>query len=275
MPGNISQYQVVIAGQIIAASLWNGMETNIIDNGLIPAGIDDYSATDGEMQTQTDPYPGGSTSRPTSLQGELERIRYQLKNITGETYWYYDPDDTVASLTTRVTTLEALIPSGTKMVFYQAAPPSGWTAVSANDKFLRVVTSGGTGGTTGGTMAASTSLAHSHTVNSHTHDLANHTHTLGNHTHTSAAHTHTVPYNGWTTTTTSITTDQLAAGSGAGRAANAVATSGSTTPSDTGGPSTNTSGTPSSNTSGSTSPGTDSQLSGAFAYADVIIATKN
>jgi len=57
-----------------------------------------------------------------------------------------------------------LIPSGTKMAFYQASPPVGWTAVAVNDKFMRVVTSGGTGGTTGGTVAASTSLAHTHTT---------------------------------------------------------------------------------------------------------------
>lgn len=100
MPGTISQYQVVIAGQLITASLWNGMELNIINNGLIPAGIDDYSATDGEMQTATDPFPGGTTSRPTSLQGELERIRYQFANITGETYWYNDPDVTIAAMKT-------------------------------------------------------------------------------------------------------------------------------------------------------------------------------
>lgn len=110
MPGNISQYQVVIAGQIIAASLWNGMENNIINNGLIPSGIDDYSATDSEMQTQTDPYPAGTTSRPTSLQGELERLRFQFKNITGETYWYEDPDTTLASAATNITALQAKFP---------------------------------------------------------------------------------------------------------------------------------------------------------------------
>lgn len=98
MPGTISQYQVVIAGQTITAALWNGMENNIINNGLIWAGIDDYSATDGEMQTQTDPYPSSSTSRPTSALGELLRLRYQIAQITGETYWYVDPDISIATL---------------------------------------------------------------------------------------------------------------------------------------------------------------------------------
>lgn len=101
MPGTISQYQVVIAGQLITASLWNGMELNIINNGLIPAGIDDYSANDTEMQTMTDPFPASATSRPTSLQGEVERLRYQLDQLIGKTYWYEDPDVDIATFKTR------------------------------------------------------------------------------------------------------------------------------------------------------------------------------
>ena len=47
------------------------------------------------------------------------------------------------------------VPSGSVMLFYQAAAPSGWTQVtSLNDYDLRLVS--GTGGTTGGTTAYST-----------------------------------------------------------------------------------------------------------------------
>jgi hypothetical protein len=50
------------------------------------------------------------------------------------------------------------IPSGTVMLFYQSAAPSGWTQVtSLNDYALRIVS--GTGGTTGGTTAFSTVFA--------------------------------------------------------------------------------------------------------------------
>jgi hypothetical protein len=54
--------------------------------------MNDYSNTDLQMQTQTDPYPGSVTSRPTSLQGELERIRYAINAIKGTTYWYQPPN---------------------------------------------------------------------------------------------------------------------------------------------------------------------------------------
>ena len=50
------------------------------------------------------------------------------------------------------------IPSGTVVLFYQSAAPTGWTQVtSLNDYSLRLVS--GTGGTTGGTTAFSTVFA--------------------------------------------------------------------------------------------------------------------
>ena len=48
-----------------------------------------------------------------------------------------------------------VIPSGSVMLFYQSAAPTGWTQVtSLNDYALRLVS--GSGGTTGGTTAFST-----------------------------------------------------------------------------------------------------------------------
>ena len=71
-------------------------------------------------------------------------------------------------------------PSGTKMVFAQAAAPTGWTQdITNNDKALRVVS--GSGGGTGGTHAFSSppSTAHTHSTPSHSH-----THTLSAGAHT-------------------------------------------------------------------------------------------
>lgn len=169
-----------------------------------------------------------------------------------------------------------LIPSGTKMLFYQAAAPTGWTAVAVNDKFLRVVTSGGTGGSTGGSGLAPSStvtLAHTHTVASHTHDLGNHTHTTPNHTH-AIDYTATVGnsspgndfvYNAPDFSTFLFSTTQAGSGVTLHKMKDSTKSEGS-----------GTSGAPSSNTSGAATPATDSVLTNAtFQYADVIVATKD
>ena len=60
------------------------------------------------------------------------------------------PDATVQS-----SAASASIPSGSVMLFYQSAAPTGWTQVTTlNDYALRIVS--GTGGATGGSTAFST-----------------------------------------------------------------------------------------------------------------------
>jgi hypothetical protein len=52
----------------------------------------------------------------------------------------------------------AVIPTGSVMLFFQAAAPTGWTQVTTqNNKALRIVS--GTGGGTGGSVAFSTAFA--------------------------------------------------------------------------------------------------------------------
>jgi hypothetical protein len=170
-----------------------------------------------------------------------------------------DLEDTLTS------DIYALIPAGTKMVFYQASAPAGWTLVNVDDKFLRVVNGGGGG--TGGTVAASTSLAHTHTVASHDHTLASHTHSIPNinldtdgTTSSSASDPYAGAYADVNGEGSSLLSYKNTGGSVAvhflkGRTA------------------TSTSGAASGNT-GAATPSTDSQL-GVFAYADVIICSKD
>lgn len=112
-------------------------------------------------------------------------------------------------------------PSGTKLVFYQAAAPTGWTQdLSHNDKALRVVAAAGAG--FGGTHALSSppSLAHTHSQPSHTHDLSNHTHAGPSHSHTYStviAHSHT-----FTTSTDGDHTHTVGANTASGSADAAV-----------------------------------------------------
>lgn len=63
-----------------------------------------------------------------------------------------------------------VFPSGTKIVFYQASAPAGWTKdATHNDKALRVVS--GSGGGSGGSDSISSPPTHTHTGTSHTHGL--------------------------------------------------------------------------------------------------------
>jgi hypothetical protein len=72
------------------------------------------------------------------------------------------------------------VPSGTKMAFFQASAPTGWTQVtSQNNKVLRVVS--GSGGGTGGSWATSSGPGHSLSAGAHTlstSQMPSHTHTL-------------------------------------------------------------------------------------------------
>jgi hypothetical protein len=85
-------------GEILTAAKYNGNFTEARD-GSAPAYIDDYSQDTAQMRATTDPYPGAAASLATTLAGEVERIRYLIAQITGETYWYIDPDSNIAALT--------------------------------------------------------------------------------------------------------------------------------------------------------------------------------
>ena len=184
---------------------------------------------------------GTTAARPTAGQYGLyfDTTRNVVQRDNGTTW------DDVATV----------IPSGTKMVFYQASAPVGWTAVAVNDKFLRVVTEGGTGGSNGGTVAASSSLSHAHTVASHTHTGPSHTHTVGGSTDAGGNHNHTIGDAGGGLTIT----DGTNFASWSGNHTHTLST---------------TTGAGGTGNTGSAAPSTDSQL-GAFAYADVIIASKD
>jgi hypothetical protein len=66
-------------------------------------------------------------------------------------------DPTLADQAATKHYVDALLPSGTTLLFYQSAAPTGWTQVtSLNDYALRLVS--GTGGSTGGSVAFSSAF---------------------------------------------------------------------------------------------------------------------
>jgi hypothetical protein len=60
--------------------------------------INGFSANNTSLRATHDPYPDASENLPVSLLEEIQSIRYLLQQITGKTYWYQDPDTTLAGL---------------------------------------------------------------------------------------------------------------------------------------------------------------------------------
>mgnify|MGYP000206255335 CR=1 FL=1 len=174
-------------------------------------------------------------------------------------------------------------PSGTVMVFYQTAAPTGWTkSTSHNDKALRVVS--GNGGGNGGThdLTSPPSLAHVHSAAAHTHTSAAHSHgnNLSAAAHTLSvaqmpSHTHTSLYvPGYTPGVNRATGgNNFSTHLGFNNTSNATGGNGSHSHGMSGGVS---SATPSA--SGSTTPsnsGSTTPTSFAPKYIDVIICAKD
>lgn len=98
MGANFSRYFVESAGNTITAANYNGEFDNILTN-LTPAGIDDMSGNTTAYRDTVDPGESGSESLPTSLEGEILRLRKLIVEITGKTYWYESPATNLGAAT--------------------------------------------------------------------------------------------------------------------------------------------------------------------------------
>lgn len=199
-------------------------------------------------------FPGADTANPV--------FRYRgLKDVTGsrpsagQYGLFFDSTRNVLQRDNGASwdDVGTVIPSGTVMVFYQAAAPTGFAAVAVNDKFLRVVSAGGTGGSTNGSTAASVAHSHVHDLGSHTHTTPNHQHTLGD--------------SGAGSFTASGGTNIVVDGSGNIVTSGGAGVSHSTSRTTSAGEGNSTTGASSGNTLGTSI--------AAYAFADVIIASKS
>lgn len=110
MPGTWSKLVTVTTGQLITAAERNNEFDNVITNAT-PDGCDDASADITAMQATTDPYPGSVASLATDLRGELKRLRYVLKGLSGGAQWYIPAASDIATLSPAVTTLQTYVGS--------------------------------------------------------------------------------------------------------------------------------------------------------------------
>ena len=86
--GTCAIFKTYITGDSFGASDANSIQTTIGQSNAIVSCIDDDSVDAATMQSTTDPYPADTISLSTTLQGELRRLRYVIKKLTGWTQWY-------------------------------------------------------------------------------------------------------------------------------------------------------------------------------------------
>lgn len=139
-------YKTWVTGEVLTAGDLNTSFTTAVTNSD-PTSINDYSPNAASMRSVADPYPGSVESLATTLSGELERIRYVIAQITGQTYWYQDPP-VALSLTPTLTsetltaTSNQLVLGTTRTVTVTAPTPASssrtWTIpdISGNGTFM-------------------------------------------------------------------------------------------------------------------------------------------
>lgn len=149
--------------EILASADLNSAFTRTVDANT-PACVDDYSASVSQMRTTTDPYPSSAESLATTLAGELERLRYQLKALVGKTYWYEVVDNSLAksvskhwgaTFTKYSEIADPAAPGSNELALYAKDDGGGVTVLAYRDS----------AGTVNTLTGASTSFGSSVTVN--------------------------------------------------------------------------------------------------------------
>ena len=101
MAGTWSRAKIWTAAETLTAAALNAEFDNVLAESD-PEGIGGASADAAAMNESTDPYGSSTASLATDLLGEIKRIRYVIKQITGEAQWYIDPDISLAGITSTV-----------------------------------------------------------------------------------------------------------------------------------------------------------------------------
>lgn len=154
-------------------------EIDNILNNLGPAGVDDYSTNATQMRITTDPGEAGTESLATALSGELERLRFAIKEIKGSgvSQWYSSSSTSLTELASaiggglisnrissgRASTLSSqplfLVPHGTNRTVSLQCSTSSFTYVVNNTSYTL------TANVTSGTLTAAPSSNHTCSVN--------------------------------------------------------------------------------------------------------------
>lgn len=152
-----------------------------VHDGVVAGGAETAKADATNIQAASSTQDGKMTAAHVQ---QLDNAIPKVNPATAGNFALQNADGTLAD--SGIAKRYAEFPAGTKMVFAQAAAPTGWTQDVANDDAaLRVVAAsgGGVGGVHG--LSSPPSTAHTHILSPHSHTVNNHTHsyTLQSHDH--------------------------------------------------------------------------------------------
>ena len=123
--------------ETLSAAKYNS-DRNEIVAGLDPTLIEDYSDTATEMRLVADPGEVGTESLPGTLSGELERLRFILKERGGGAQWYTSAIVRRAHGTFSIQSATGTWEDGvTTLAFYRFYVPDSW--VAGTDVFLHLL----------------------------------------------------------------------------------------------------------------------------------------
>lgn len=129
------------SGLTLTANIYNSDHQNHIDNG-VPLQQDDYSSNVAQMKVATDPGEVGSESLATTQAGELERLRFAIRELKGTDQWYESIVAMQGSTTGLTIGSNSVNPDGTLHVHTASA---GSVVAPSNADDLVVENSGDTG----------------------------------------------------------------------------------------------------------------------------------
>ena len=113
MSGGLYSHTTRAIGTVLTAAIYNADHVNHITNQN-PTMTGAYSDNVGQYQSVVDPGGVGSESLAGNLAGELERLRFAIKRITGKAQWYVAPaanlDQTLNSVNPGLIALTGAIP---------------------------------------------------------------------------------------------------------------------------------------------------------------------
>lgn len=120
MAGLWSLYKSWVDDETLTNEDLNASFQRVLDNSVSDQ-IEGYSTlnnvnNNSRMDSTTNPYPASVRSYATSVAGEIQRLRYMIKSITGNTNWYEAPTSSLSQVISGVNDS----PTSDQIAFYSS-----------------------------------------------------------------------------------------------------------------------------------------------------------